>query len=231
MINFGNKFNILIIITVVYLFTINITCNAGLRSKIIQGNNLYHKEKYEEALNKYRDALIDDPESKELHFNIGDGLYKTGNYEEAIKEFEKSTYSKDIKIQAKSYYNIGNCLYRMGKLPESIIYYKKSLELNPDDEDTKYNIEFVQKKIKENLNKQPQEQQQQQQQQSQKQQQQNKSDKDKQEKEKQEQQKQEGMSKEDAERILNKFEEDEKQAQKQRKKLSIPQQIQVEQDW
>jgi len=43
-------------------------CNAGLRGKINSGNRNYRKGNYEEALQKYRDALIDDPESKELHF-------------------------------------------------------------------------------------------------------------------------------------------------------------------
>jgi Ca-activated chloride channel family protein len=180
---------------------------AGLRGQVNKGNDFYHKQEYDKALEKYRDGLIE-------------GLYKKENYEEAIKEYNKATYSKDIQLQSKSYYNIGNCLYRLNKLPEAIQFYKKALELNPDDEDSKYNIEFVQKKIKENLSKQPQQQQQQQQQkQEEKEQQQGEKEKQKDE-----------MSKEDAERLLKAFEEDEKEAQK-RKKMPAPAGGGVERDW
>jgi len=199
---------------------------CGLRGKINRGNRYFAQQNFDEALQTYRDALIDDPESKELHLNLGSVLYKKEDYEESIKEYEKSTYSKDIILQSKSYYNMGNCLYRSGKLPEAIQFYKKSLELNPKDEDAKYNIEFVQKKIKEQMNKQ---QGQQQEQQKQGQGKQKKEEKQTQQQQK-EQEKKQGMSKEDAERILQAFEENEKNAQKQ-KKMPGPSGIKVYEDW
>lgn len=211
-----NKKSATFIVFLFFLFLGSSRTFAGLRSQVNKGNDFYHKQEYDKALEKYRDGLINDPESKELHFNLGEGLYKKENYEEAIKEYNKATYSKDIQLQSKSYYNIGNCLYRLNKLPEAIQFYKKALELSPDDEDSKYNIEFVQKKIKENLSKQPQ---QQQQKQEEKEQQQEKKEKQKDE-----------MSKEDAERLLKAFEEDEKEAQK-RKKMSAPARGRVERDW
>lgn len=211
---------------------------AGLRGNVNTGNRYYNRQDYDKALEKYRDGLIDDPESKELHFNLGNGLYKQENYEEAVKEYDKATYSKDILLQSKAYYNMGNCLFRMNKLPESIQYYKKALELNPKDKDAKYNIEFVQRKIKENLNKQPQNQQQQQQQnqqqqkQDQQKQQQDQKDKNKEQQKQQEKkgQQKEGMSKEDAERLIKAFEEDDKNAQK-RKKIPAAESRQADQDW
>lgn len=209
-----------ILLCIVIINHIPIFSYCSVRRKLNEGNKLFHKQKFEEALEKYRDALIDDPESKETHFNLGAGLYKIENYEEAIREFEKATYSKDISLQAKAYYNIGNSLYRLGRLPEAILYYKKTLELNPKDEDAKYNLEFVQKKLKEMVNKQ-QKSLSQKQEQSQGKQQEKKGSQDKQQK---------GMSKEDAERILKKFEEDERRAQKNRK-VVLPKRITVEQDW
>jgi Ca-activated chloride channel homolog len=201
------------------------SAQCGLRSKINRGNSYYAKQNFDAALEKYQDALINDPESKELHYNLGNAFYKKENYEEAVKEYGKATYSKDISLQSRSYYNTGDCLYRMGKLPESIQFYKKALELDPKDEDAKYNIEFVQKKIKENMEKKPGQQQNQQQQnqqkkdrqQKQQQQDQNKQQQGKQDEKKKQEEKKGGMSKEDAERLLNAFEENEKDAQKQRK--------------
>lgn len=144
----------------------------GGHKQVSEGNKLFAEEKYDEANNKYRDALIENPESSIVHFNIGNVLYKKRNFEEAIKSYEESTSSDDILLQSKSYYNLGNSLYKMGKLPESILMYKKALELNPDDEDAKYNLEYVRAKLKDDAQKQPQQNQQQQQQEQQSNQQQ-----------------------------------------------------------
>ena len=241
------------LLAVMLLLSCSAGAEAGLRSKVNKGNDYFNRQEYGRASEKYRDALISDPESGELHFNLGNTLYRDENYEEAMKEFEKSTYSRDIELQSKAYYNMGNCLYSMNKLPESIQFYKKALELNPEDEDAKYNIEYVQRKIKENMDKNKeqqkegqQEQQQGQQQQQQGQQEQDKDGKDREkqkqqekgeEKEEQQQQqqqqaqeKEEGMSKEDAERLLQAFEEDEKEAQKKRR-MQAPAQGRVEYEW
>jgi tetratricopeptide (TPR) repeat protein len=207
--------------------------------QVKEGNELYSQEKYDEANNKYRDALLENPESPIIHFNIGDVLYKKKNYEEAIKSFDKSTSSDDVLLQSKSYYNLGNTLYRMGKLPESIQMYKKALELNPDDEDAKYNLEYVRAKIKNEAEKQPaqnqpqssgqQEQQsapnqnqdeQNQDQQKQEEQQQPESSEDQQQQQEQMQQQAapaQEISKEDAERILDALKNEEEDLLQQQK--------------
>ncbi|MFQ5636820.1 MAG: tetratricopeptide repeat protein [bacterium] len=212
---------------VVYFSFVLSAFAQGGHKQVAEGNKLYAEEKYDEANNKYRDALIENPESPVVHFNIGDALFKKRNYDEAIKSYEKATFADDIRLQAQSYYNLGNSLYKMGKLPESIMMYKKALELNPNDEDAKYNLEYVRAKLKDNAQKQPQQNQDQQQQdqqqqenqqqnqdqqQSQQEQQEQQQEQPAQSEENQEQQQQEEqqqqaaqqqeISKEDAERIL-----------------------------
>ena len=225
--------------------------SQSARDKVAEGNKLFTEEKFDEANNKYRDALLDDPESPEIHFNIGATQYKKKKYEEAISEFEKSLSTDDILLQSKNYYNMGNTLYRMGKLPEAILAYTQALKYNPDDVDAKYNLEYVRKKLKDQADKQQQQnQQQQQQQQEQQQQQQGDENKEEKQEEQQQQQQQEEqqqnqqeeqqqqpqqqeqqkMSKEDAERILNALKNDEKDLQKQRKAKSTGN-IRVLKDW
>ncbi len=118
-----------------------------------EGERLYNEDRIDEALAKWRDAQIDSPDKKELHYNIGGALHQQKKYEEAFGEYEKSLDTKDAELQAKAYYNMGNTDYRMGKLPEAIGAYKKALDINPDDEDAKYNIEFIRKKLKEDREK------------------------------------------------------------------------------
>ena len=144
---------------------LNLAFGPVVAEKVKEGNKLFNEEKYEEALTKYTDAELFEPESPEVYFNIADTLYRQNKYNEAEQMFPKAIPNADNDLEAKIYYNIGNCKYRQGQLRESIDYYKKDLELNPDDEDAKYNIEFVERKIKEMLNKQKERKEQQQQQQ------------------------------------------------------------------
>ena len=204
---------------------------AGIKGKVDSGNKMYKKENYEGALSKYQDAQIDEPEHPVLHFNTGDALYKSEKYEEAIKSYEKASYSKDIELQAKSYYNIGNSLYKSGKMPEAIQYYQKSLELNPKDQDAKYNIEFVRKKIKEQMDKnskdskeskESKDKKEKDKKEQEKQAKAGKDDKDKKDKEKEgKEEKKEKMSKEDAERLLKAINEDEKKALDKKKEQQM----------
>lgn len=134
--------------------------------QVEEGNELFAEQKFDEANIRYRDALLENPESPIVHFNIGDVLYKKGSYEEAIKSYDKALAADDINLQAQAYYNIGNALYKTGKLAESIQAYKKALELNPEDEDAKYNLEYVRRKLKDSAQNPPPQDQQQNQQQS-----------------------------------------------------------------
>jgi Ca-activated chloride channel family protein len=190
-------------------------------------------EAYERALKFYRDAEIEKPESPEVSYNIGNVNYQREKYEDALEKYYRALSVDEPENQAATYYNMGNALYRAGKYPEAIQTYQKCLDINPDDEDAKYNLEFVRKKMKEMLdkeaqrqqNQQKQQQQQQQEQQEQKSQEQEQNQQpeekqqqqaqpqDQQEKEEQKQeqmQPKEGMTKEDAERILNALKDDEK---------------------
>jgi len=147
----NNKSSIFLLVITALISVANLGFGPVTASKVKKANKDYKAENYDEAIKKYTDAQIDNPESPELFFNIADALYKQRKYAEAEQMFEKSLPKADIGITEKAYYNIGDCKYKQGNLRESIDYYKKALEVNPNNEDAKYNIEFVEKKIKEML--------------------------------------------------------------------------------
>jgi Ca-activated chloride channel family protein len=145
----------------------------SLHSKIEKGSNLYQDERYDEAMESFVDAQIESPEEAKLKYNIANTHYKMNNYKEAVKNYQDvAATAQDITLEERSLYNIGNCMYRQGKLEEAVEYYKKALELDPNDQDAKYNLEFVREEIKKRINQAKQREQQQQNQQQQEQQQQ-----------------------------------------------------------
>ena len=119
-----------------------------------EGKKAYDNGLYEEALRSYSQALLKAPDSPEIFFNQGAVLYKQKKYEEALNLFQKSLQSPDTKLQARAYYNIGNVYFRQQKWKESFESYKKSLEFQPGNNDCKYNLEFVQKKLQDEKKKQ-----------------------------------------------------------------------------
>ena len=112
-----------------------------------EGGKLYENKQYQSSLDAYRKAQVKNPEDPAVRYNLAAPLYQLQNYQEASKQLEKAVANaKDNKeLQAKALYNYGNTLYRLGNFEKAIESYKKALELNPEDKDAKYNLEFLQK--------------------------------------------------------------------------------------
>lgn len=203
---------------------------------IHRGNNNYEKGKFDEAEKEYKKALEKNNSSLKGTFNMADALYKQGKYPEAAGLFESITNRKTSSdTLSKAYHNLGNSLLRQRKYEESVNAYKKALKNNPDDEDTRYNLAYAMKMIQ---------QQQQQQQQNkddkkeqnkeQKQQEQNKQEdkKDEKQDQKQEEQAQNKISPEDAKRLLEALNNDEKKTQEKLKKQKAKgQKSDIDKDW
>jgi len=257
------KLNIGLIIFFILVLLLSVAnpgwCDLS-RGKIKQGIKAYENSQWDESLQKFQDALLDDPEHPVGHYNVAEALYQNKKYEEALKSYEKSLSSQDLALKQKSYYNLGNTYYQLNKYQEAIQNYIKALNLDPNDQDAKHNLELVRAKLKELAQKQPmQNQQQQQQQQQQGQQQQDQQNSDQQQGEQQQQQqqakageeqqeqqqpeqgeeqqapqqveKQKDLSKEEAERILQALKSEEQENQKLRRQKMPAGRMQVEKDW
>lgn len=137
---------------------------AGARP-INDGNKLFAAGDYAGALEKYMKAREAEPANPLLFYNIGTCQYKLGNFEEAKKELESAVRMPDKKMAAKAAYNLANTHFRMGEKSsegseriaawrESVAYLKKAIDLDNKFENAKRNVEIVQRKLKEELDKQ-----------------------------------------------------------------------------
>jgi Ca-activated chloride channel homolog len=219
---------------------------ADVVSKNNSANRLYKKGKYNESLSRYSAALLRVPEEPVLHYNLGNNQYKLQNYDKAIEEYDKALRIPDKKTRAKLNYNMGNTYVRSQKWEEALNSYIEALRLDPTDKDAKFNLELLRKMIKQNSQKQQQKGNSGKNQQEKKQpgqkgqdkkqgknQQQNNAQEqqDKQDQQGQQEGKKKDISKEDAERILNALQEDEKNAQKDVKRMRLRGDRNVDKDW
>ncbi len=62
-------------------------------------------------------------------------------------QFEQTTETLNQDESATGFYNKGNALAQSGKLAEALEAYNKSLEINPADEDAKFNKDLVEKEL------------------------------------------------------------------------------------
>ena len=132
---------------------------------INDGNKLFAAGDYAGALEKYMKAREAEPANPLLFYNIGTCQYKLGNFEEAKKELESAVRMPDKNMAAKAAYNLANTHFRVGEKAqepsariaawrESVAYLKKAIDLDNDFENAKKNVEIVQRKLKEELDKQ-----------------------------------------------------------------------------
>lgn len=219
------------------------TLAQSTRSLVNEGVDLYKNQKFADAEVNFKKGTEKSPDNFEAKFNLGDSYYKQQRYDEAMKSYQSAFVdAKNDLDKSKIYYNVGNSLLKSQKLKESIGAYKESLKLNPDDEQAKYNLSYAlnqlknpnqdqqknkdqnkdqkdQNKDQQNKDKQNQDQQKQDQEQKQDQQQQQSQE-----------QKEQELTKQEAEKILNALKENEKDLQKQLRKVK-GQPIKTEKDW
>jgi tetratricopeptide (TPR) repeat protein len=212
-----------------------------VRSHVGEGNRVYEKGRYTDAEVEYKKALEKNPKSKEAQFNLGNSYYKQQRFDEALREYGNTGVAmKSPEERAETYYNLGNSLYRSNKFQEAIEAYKRSLKLNPNDDDARYNLQMARAKLKQQEQQKQQQkdqkqdkqqdQQQQNQQQKQEQNQQQKQEQAKQDQTQQQAQKKNQMPKQEADRILEALRNNEKEIQKNLRKREVVR-VKVEKDW
>jgi len=224
------------------------------RKFVRRGNRDFDKKQFQQAEIQYRKALEKNSKSEAADFNLGNALYKQNQFDVAASRYAALTeQQKDKQSLSRQFYNLGNALFKSGKYKESIEAYKQSLRQNPNDLDAKHNLQLAMKKLeaenqKKNQNKQNDQNNKDNHQQDRQQNQQKDQNSDNKEKDNNQKQNSTGnddqkeprnqqgskgqISPEDAERILQALENEEKnvlkKVQEQQKKV---QKVPVEKNW
>ena len=91
-----------------------------------EGMQQFNKGAYQQAAQKFEDS---DWQAA--------SWYKAGDYDKAVKQYSQMQKSED------SLYNLGNALAKSGKIKETMEKYEEVLKINPQNEDAKFNLEYL----------------------------------------------------------------------------------------
>ena len=127
------------------------------RADVQEGNRLYREGRYDEAHERYLEALRAAPDSPLIRFNDANALYQSEEFQRAVDAYRGAIAAADPALEAQAWYNLGNALYRQQEVEGALEAYKEALRRNPGDADAKHNLEVA----LEQLQQQEQEQQQQ----------------------------------------------------------------------
>ena len=201
------------------------------RQYLRQGNKQYNAGDYANAEVSYRKAIEKNPRNPQALYNLGNALMAQKKDSASIEQFQNAAKLETNPMRKyQSFHNIGVICQTHKMYGEAIEAYKSALRLNPNDDETRYNLVLCKhQKQKQDQNKQDQ--------------QQNKNDQnkdDKKEQQQQDQKKQEKqqekpkpqMSKDNAEQLLNAAMQQEKQTQDRLKKAQQqPQRRNILKNW
>ena len=203
------------------------------RQYVRQGNKQFAAGDFPNAEVSYRKAVEKNPRNPQAAYNLGNALMAQKKDSAAIVQFESAAkLETNPQRKYQAFHNMGVICQGHKMYGEAIEAYKQALRLNPDDDETRYNLVLCKRQQK---------QQQQNQQNQQNQDQQKKEDKKDEKKQDQQQQKQDQqkqqqqkpqMSKENAEQLLNAAIQNEKQTQERMKKAQQqPQRRNIQKNW
>jgi len=154
-----------------------VSLGESARTEVRVGNELYGRQQYNKAIDKYDSALVEMPEALVPKFNKANSYYRLDDLDKAVELYkEVGAESKDMGLVAKAKYNLGNCYFKQGvkqkdsdlekaveDLKTSISCWRQVLDIQPKNEKAAKNIEVARLTIKDiidQLNKQKEKQQQ-----------------------------------------------------------------------
>jgi len=135
--------------------------NAAARAErryVDAGNRLYREKRYSEAETQYKKALEANASSALASYNLAASLLRQANPGESgkklISEAQKMlgnvlSQTKDMNLAQLAAYNLGNIAYNSQQWDESIKFYKEALRRNPDNDKARENLRLAQLKKRE----------------------------------------------------------------------------------
>ncbi|MDE6298323.1 MAG: tetratricopeptide repeat protein, partial [Muribaculaceae bacterium] len=135
--------------------------NRKERNYITEGNKLYNDGRYRAALNKYQEALRENPSSAVARYNLGLAQIRLGSNPSDTTATAKQFLANGVKameeiaalgkekpnLAARANYNLGNVAFNSEDYSKALGLYKQALRFNPADDSARRNLRITQLKL------------------------------------------------------------------------------------
>lgn len=134
---------------------------AGFAVQEEKGNRAHRKMEYADAVSRYRQALPKGGTPR-LHYNLGTSLLRLGESEEARGELAEALQAQDPDLRLRAFYNLGNAYaadatddaQATERARATVDAYRRALQLDPGNQDAKWNLELALRRLEELENRQ-----------------------------------------------------------------------------
>ena len=106
---------------ILFFLTLSFCLNQDVENDV--GENL----SINNAIEKYQSLAKNNPDLKEIDFNLGNLNYYKGEYDKAINYYNEALKTNDILLKSNTHFNLGNTFYSLNDYERSLIEYRKSL--------------------------------------------------------------------------------------------------------
>lgn len=119
------------------------------------GNRAYRRGDYVKAVERYRGAIQRRGSTPRLQYNLGTALLQLGEWEAARERLSEAVQAQSPELQSRAFYNLGNALagdpsaVTAETLRAAIRAYRRSLLLDPERADTRWNLELAMRRLQE----------------------------------------------------------------------------------
>ena len=146
-------------LTLILLLLVSVLASAQVDKKDVRrGNRQFAKAKYGDADISYRKGLNADSTSVASAYNLGNNLYRQGNYAEAGKFYQQALRhipeTRSLKKQSAqgfdTYFNIGDAALQQKQYRAAMEAFAQALIINPDDMEAKENYVYARKMLENN---------------------------------------------------------------------------------
>ena len=146
-------------LTLIFLLLVSVLASAQVDKKDVRrGNRQFAKAKYGDADISYRKGLNADSTSVAAAYNLGNNLYRQGNFAEAGKFYKQALRhipeTRSLKKQSAqgfdTYFNIGDAALQQKQYRAAMEAFIQALLIDPDNLEAKENYVYARKMLENN---------------------------------------------------------------------------------
>lgn len=119
-------------------------CAPPATEHTLRGNRAYAAGNPEAALQDYQAAQVNQPDSPRAYFNAGVAFLINEEPDRAITAFQQALRFAEGQLAVDAYYNLGNTYMQLERADQAVNAYREALRINPDDDDARHNLEIAQ---------------------------------------------------------------------------------------